>query len=115
MNEIEAILNSKITTNSNRVNFGQPYGVYLKQGIQNADKTFELNWLYDLILFFIHSNETRSIVTTTKDVLNFFESSRIFYLQKDPAPERQKIEVIIIELLYKLANNGCIAFQKTIL
>jgi hypothetical protein len=107
-------IDNEITVNRNLVFFEEPYGVSLKENLQNTVEISEVNWLNALILFLIHSNEKNNITTTIKDVIHFFDMSRIFYLQKNPVPQRYEVERIVIDLLFKLASEQRISFQNPI-
>lgn len=100
-----------LVINGDRVFFEEPYGVLYKQASGDIVRISDYHWLNSLILFFIHSNKERNHSTTINDLVDFFDKSRIFYLQKNPVPKRSDVEHIVSELLDGLARNGCIVTE----
>lgn len=98
-----------LVINGDRVFFEEPYGVLYKHSSGDIVRISDYHWLNSLILFFIHSNRNHS--TTIDDLVDFFDKSRIFYLQKNPVPKRSDVEHIVRELLDGLARNGCIVME----
>ena len=45
-------------------------------------------------------------------VVDFFDRSQIFYLQKNPVPKRADVEGIVLELVQALARNEYVVIKE---
>lgn len=101
-----------IILNQDRVFFEEPYGVLYKQSSGDIVRISDYNWINSLILFFIYSNAKKNDPTTVNDVVDFFDKSQIFYLQKNPVPKRADVEGIVLELVQALARNEYVVIKE---
>lgn len=101
-----------IILNQDRVSFEEPYGVVFKSTSGELVRISDSNWINSLILFFVYSNVKKNINTTVGDVVDYFDKSRIFYLQKNPVPTKSDVHEAVQKLLQRLVEYECIMIES---